>query len=516
MRFGGPRKLRDASGAIEARGHELRIAGEKAQKVDVLEHADNLAVALNREAALVVLRHPEERRRDEIVGRDRDHGPRGERGDRRIERTPVEDRGVHEVAPRDDAHVAAVAREEGVGLGRVHALHRLGDGRASVHDDGLVHLHVVDPRAEQRRESRAFFLARGGVELHRDIEVEEGREARVLGDQPHHERARQEMAERLFAGDEGVRPAALHEPAAVESVARAEQRHEVGAVALLDHALHHHEQAFGRRAARDDRLARAEIADIEPRADDIDLVRRQPVERRVPRIEMLRHVSAHPSRIGRALNARGRALARRAFVAPWKPAGPPDRVALETNSPWGCGEIMATINDVLSALDAEQSPALERLFELLKIPSISAIPAHFPDCERAADWLVAQLTELGFEASQAADRGTADGDGHGQGQDAATRRMCCSTAITTCSPPIRSSCGRARPSSRGWSMAPNGERIVARGAADDKGQLMTFVEACRAFGERRPALQRHRPVRGRGGDRLALAAGLPRQERQER
>ncbi len=61
---------------------------------------------------------------------------------------------------------------------------------------------------------------------------------------------------------------------------------------------------------------------------------------------------------------------------------------------------MATIDDILAAIDAGQGAALDRLFALLSIPSISAVPAHFPDCERAADWLAAELTGLGFEAAK--------------------------------------------------------------------------------------------------------------------
>ena len=61
---------------------------------------------------------------------------------------------------------------------------------------------------------------------------------------------------------------------------------------------------------------------------------------------------------------------------------------------------MATTEDVVSAIDADQKDALARLFELLAIPSVSAVPAHVPDCEKAADWLVAQLVDLGFEASK--------------------------------------------------------------------------------------------------------------------
>ncbi len=141
---------------------------------------------------------------------------------------------------------------------------------------------------------------------------------------------------------------------------------------------------------------------------------------------------------------------------------------------------MAQLDDVLAAIDAGQGEALGRLFELLAIPSVSAQPAHFPDCERAADWLVADLAQIGFEAAK---------------MPTAGRPMVLATAkARTRNAPHVLFYGHydvqpvdpvglwlTPPFDARLADGPDGKRIFARGAADDKGQLMTFVEACRAF-----------------------------------
>ncbi len=53
---------------------------------------------------------------------------------------------------------------------------------------------------------------------------------------------------------------------------------------------------------------------------------------------------------------------------------------------------------ILTLSEAQQSQANAELFELLRIPSVSADPAHSGDMRRAADFLQAKLTALGFSA----------------------------------------------------------------------------------------------------------------------
>ena len=49
---------------------------------------------------------------------------------------------------------------------------------------------------------------------------------------------------------------------------------------------------------------------------------------------------------------------------------------------------MSDVNRVLAAADAGMSASLDRLFSLLRIPSLSADPAFDKDCRRAGQWLV--------------------------------------------------------------------------------------------------------------------------------
>jgi len=148
---------------------------------------------------------------------------------------------------------------------------------------------------------------------------------------------------------------------------------------------------------------------------------------------------------------------------------------------------MKELDAVLDRIDRDLDQSIERLFSFLKIQSISTDPAYKSQCQAAAEFVAADLKSIGFATEVRAT------EGH----------------------PIvvgKASNGAVNPASKGkaphvlfyghydvqpvdplelWTSPPFEPRIdtlpggrkiiVARGACDDKGQAMTFVEACRAY-----------------------------------
>ena len=144
---------------------------------------------------------------------------------------------------------------------------------------------------------------------------------------------------------------------------------------------------------------------------------------------------------------------------------------------------MTDLTPVLDRADQNLPSSLDNLFELLRIKSISTDPAFKAECRKAAEWLVAYLNSLGFTASVRDtpghpmvvahhDAGSADAPhvlfyGHYDVQPVDPIELWESDPF---SPEIKD--------------MGNGRKILTgRGTSDDKGQLMTFVEAVRAYKE---------------------------------
>src|SRR3954447_26641324 len=134
-------------------------------------------------------------------------------------------------------------------------------------------------------------------------------------------------------------------------------------------------------------------------------------------------------------------------------------------------------------LDATKAARLESYKDFLRIPSVSAIPAHADDCRAAASWLAGALTAAGLEHVEVAETGghpvvyadwlhAADGPtvivyGHYDVQPVDPLELWTSTPFE----PI-----------------VVGDRLLARGAADDKGQIRAHVMAAGALLETRGSM----------------------------
>ncbi|MFL4471416.1 M20/M25/M40 family metallo-hydrolase [Tateyamaria armeniaca] len=136
-----------------------------------------------------------------------------------------------------------------------------------------------------------------------------------------------------------------------------------------------------------------------------------------------------------------------------------------------------TLDAVLARIDADLPQATDRLLDLLRIPSISTDPAFKADCDTAADWLVADLQSLGIKAEKRPTPGHPMVVGHVDGDG--PHLLFYGHYDVQPVDPLEL-----------WDRDPfdpevqdtaSGKVIRGRGSSDDKGQLMTFVEACRAW-----------------------------------
>jgi acetylornithine deacetylase/succinyl-diaminopimelate desuccinylase-like protein len=153
----------------------------------------------------------------------------------------------------------------------------------------------------------------------------------------------------------------------------------------------------------------------------------------------------------------------------------------------GFASLASDISPVLAAIDGGLEESLTRLEALLRIPSIATDPAYDGDCKSAAEWMVDYFKGLGFAAAVHATTGQPAviaeyAPTGGAGSESRHVPHILFYGHYDVQPTVPLDLWQSPPFEPRRGKGKSGrDAIFARGAADDKGQVMSFTEACRAW-----------------------------------
>lgn len=130
------------------------------------------------------------------------------------------------------------------------------------------------------------------------------------------------------------------------------------------------------------------------------------------------------------------------------------------------------MSKLISYYESNGDRFIEGLKELLRIPSISALPAHKDDVRRAADFLVKDLHDMGIESVK-----LIEGDGHpiiyAEKMEAPGKPTVVLYGHYDVQPPDPIDEWTSPP----FEPTVRGDDLFARGAVDDKGQMWVLLKA---------------------------------------
>ena len=144
---------------------------------------------------------------------------------------------------------------------------------------------------------------------------------------------------------------------------------------------------------------------------------------------------------------------------------------------------MADTGKVLARLEATQDAAQARWLDWLRIPSVSAQPAHAKDCRRAAEFARLDLESLGFQATLRETQGHPVVVAHHPGPPGGSGPHLLYYGHYDVQPAEPLELWQSPPFEPVVVEGPHGPRVVARGAVDDKGQVAMWLAAFRAWFE---------------------------------